>query len=195
MTRESELLVEHLSKEIELANAQLVEQRTKNNLWVAFGPFLILGGLAARPETLLVFRGSSSCRLVCVAVIAVFAYAGLGLIAAMIERQIWERANKCRRLLAVHTGIDHDELTFSTKGLFGLYGLIFAALGIVFVGLGYVLYSVDSINASQVPAPLPRVQTETHPMAERNQGAVGGTPGADASNSPKPVPQAEASSR
>ena len=121
MTKESELLVAHLSKEIELANAQLVEQRTKNNLWIAFGPFLILAGVAYNKSALDALQSANSTMLIKIATLAIGSYFCLGLIAAKVEQQIWNRANHCRKLLAEHTGIDKSSLTFSTKGLFAMY--------------------------------------------------------------------------
>lgn len=141
MTKESELLVTHLSKEIEMANAQLIEQRTKNNLWVAFGPFLILGGIAANQGALEALRQASGTCLLIVGGASLFSYVGLGWIAAEVEKQIWGRANKCRELLAEHTQIQPASIVFPIKGLRLLYMIIFGALGGVFVGLGWVLHS------------------------------------------------------
>lgn len=135
------MLVTHLSKEIEIANTQLVEQRTKNNLFVAFGPFLLLGGLASNAAALETLRHANPCHLTLVAILSVAAYSCLGMIAARVEQQIWNRANHCRQLLAEQTGLSRNDLVFSTDGLFALYALIFGALGVVFVGLGYILWA------------------------------------------------------
>lgn len=143
MTKESELLVAHLSKEIEMANTQLVEQRTKNNLWVAFGPFLILGGVATNDAALSSLRNADSHWLAGVGLGCIVAYMGLGWVAANVERQIWDRANKCRALLAKHTGIKPADLVFSSARLRRLYLLIFGALGGVFAGLGWLLHSFN----------------------------------------------------
>ena len=142
MTKETELLINHLTKEIELANQQLIEQRTKNNLWIAFGPFLLLGGLAANQGALDAFRKCESWILVNIGVLSILAYAALGVLAAAIEKHIWDRGNQCREQLAKLTDFDPNNLKFSTKWIFWMYSLIFASLGCVFVGLGIMLRAI-----------------------------------------------------
>ena len=142
MPAPNEHLINHLSKEIDLANNQLIEQRSKNNLFVAFGPFLILWGVVSNDEALKGFRLIDGKVLTIIASLSVVAYILLGVLAAEIEMGIWRRANSCRETLATHLGLKPDSFVHPTRGLYKMYGLIFGALGIVFVGLGYLCYRV-----------------------------------------------------
>ena len=49
-------LIKHLSKEVEMAQNQLIAQRSKNNLLVAFGPYLALGLLWANVSLVAAFQ-------------------------------------------------------------------------------------------------------------------------------------------
>jgi hypothetical protein len=124
-------LVSHLSKEIEVATQVQIAQRTKNNLAVAFGPYVLLGAYLLAMEKVPVVS-----RVPVLGIVAfILIYGSLGWLAGRIEARIWEQCNHWRTQIAQLTGMKPDQLVFDSRGILWSYILVYAALGAVFCGL------------------------------------------------------------
>lgn len=142
----SEKLIEHLSSEVTTAMNLLTAQRTRNNLTVAFGPYLLLGGYliaAQQPPNLAVVPRP---LLIGGAVLFVAAYAVAGWISATIEGRIWDQCNQWRREIAKLASFRNPSLIeFDRRGLYAIYSGIYAVLGSIFC---LVVFILDAFTAT-----------------------------------------------
>ena len=122
----------HISAEIAIVNDALKLQRSKNNLIVAFGPFVVLWGISSNTIAKDVLEKFVGDRWIAPLIVILVAYVGLGLVAAMIEEKLWVHANHLRNQYTQLAGIDASVLECKTSGLYISYILIFFFLGMTF---------------------------------------------------------------
>ncbi len=120
-----------LSKEIESATQLQIAQRTKNNLAVAFGPYVLLGAYLVALEKAPAVSQIPWWSIV----VFVGVYGLLGFLAGRIEARIWGKCSEWREQLAEVTGLAVDKLRWSEAGVATSYLVVCAALGVVFCGL------------------------------------------------------------
>jgi hypothetical protein len=137
--RDSDQLVQYLTKEIELATEILIQQRTRNNLTTAFGPFILLGGYLVAGKPLPDFSALPKGLLALSAVGFVSAYGFLGWIAGIIERRLWNQCNVWRSLIAERLRVPAEKILFDPRGLVGSYLGIYISIGLGFFIALYVL--------------------------------------------------------
>src|SRR5688572_30476378 len=111
-------LIEYLSKEIEVQSNSILTFRTRANLPVFLGPFLLLGSVIASkgvPNGIILNRWT----LVCFIGLGL-SYLAMGISAAGIESQMWDQCNTWRRLIAKATSetavsLEEKDLVFENK--------------------------------------------------------------------------------
>jgi hypothetical protein len=135
-------LATHLSKEIELATQMIIEQRTKNNLLVALGPFIILGAISASSHAMELVSALSRRALATLCILLVISYAALGYLSAQIELNLWNQANRWREELALLYGLQQDFFVFPSSHLIATYVGIYAAIGLAFVAIFLLIVTV-----------------------------------------------------
>lgn len=128
--RTREVLVEHLTKEIEIATGMLTGQRTKNNLMVALGPLAILGAVLLSDGGIEVFNRADDARLALLGLAFVASYGVLGFLSAKIESKIWGQCNEWRDVIADLTSQPRDRLRFPEKGLYATYIGIYMSIAL-----------------------------------------------------------------
>lgn len=133
-------LMKHLSMEVQLASQQLVAQRSKNNLLVAFGPYLVLGLLATN-SSFLIALGRLPERWFLLGVGGYFClYVGLGWLAAQIEAKFWNQANYWRRQIALLSGTSPSSVLFDSRALHFVYVVIYGVSAAVLVAVLALIY-------------------------------------------------------
>ena len=129
-------LLKHLSKEVEHVSNQLIAQRSKNNLLVAFAPYLALGILATNKDLVVRLQKIPSADMMTFNVVFVVVYLLLGWLAAKIEKNFWDQGNFWRKLIVdvSETKIPAERFTFSSENLVIVYVAIYfvSSLGFVF---------------------------------------------------------------
>lgn len=129
-------LLKHLSKEVEHVSNQLIAQRSKNNLFVAFAPYLTLGILATNKELVTHLQKIPSNSVLVFSIAFICIYALLGLLAAKIEKNFWDQGNFWRNLIVEvsETRISPDKFKFSSENVIVVYVAIYcvSSLGFVF---------------------------------------------------------------
>jgi hypothetical protein len=135
-------LIEYLSKEIEIQSSNIMTFRTRANLPVFLGPFVLLGsvvaskgvpsGITVNGWTYFYFAGLA------------LSYVAMGVSAAGIESQIWNQCNKWRGLIANATsqspvGVTKEDLKFDNKLNRGYLVVYLAMLGAFVFALLIVL--------------------------------------------------------
>jgi len=132
-------LATHFSKEIELATQMIIEQRTKNNLVVALGPFIILGAIAANGHAISLVASFPRRALLALSSLFLVSYGALGYLSAQIELDLWMQANRWRRELASLYGMNEDVFIFSPNGLVATYVSIYLAIGLAFISMLFLI--------------------------------------------------------
>ena len=143
MTPETtQALIAHLSKEIEFAVQMILEQRTKNNLVVALGPFIILGAIAASSHALELLGSLSRKTLLIASIFLLASYGALGYLSAQIELTLWVQANVYREKLGSLCELGPAFLTFPPTGLVATYIAIYMAIGLAFLSIFMLIISI-----------------------------------------------------
>jgi len=135
-------LASHFTKEIELATQLIIEQRTKNNLIVALGPFLILGAIAASSRAIDIISEFPRKTLVLLSLFLLLSYATLGYLSAQVELNIWIQANRWRTELSTLYGMDKDAFIYSPDGLTATYIGIYLAIGMAFLSIFFLIVGI-----------------------------------------------------
>lgn len=135
-------LIEYLSKEIEIQSSNIMTFRTRANLPVFLGPFVLLGsafaskglpnGITLNRWTYFYFAGLA------------LSYLAMGISAAGIESQIWDQCNRWRELIASVASqnpvkITKKDLKFENKLNRGYLVVYLAMLGAFVFALLIVL--------------------------------------------------------
>lgn len=150
---EKEKLIDHLTKEIEVQNNNMMTFRTRANLPVFLGPFILLGSIVIGQKQ--TPQGLSIDALTITAIVGLAAsYLAMGLAAARIEVSMAEQCNKWRGLIAkivtnestMAEDIKH-ELKYSPVGYRGYAAVYFA----MFVGFICVLVIVLRLTFAMAP--------------------------------------------
>ena len=133
--KEKEKLIDHLSKEIEVQNNNMMTFRTRANLPVFLGPFVLLGSVVIGEKR--VPRGLHLDPVSIIALVGLAAsYLLMGLAAARIELLMSRQCNKWRSLITKTVGGTLDEkdiesdLEFdpiSYRGYAAVYSAMFGA--------------------------------------------------------------------
>jgi hypothetical protein len=139
--KEKEKLIDHLTKEIEVQNNNMMTFRTRANLPVFLGPFIVLGSVVIGQKQ--IPQGLRIDALTIIAIVGLAAsYLGMGLAAARIEISMAKQCNKWRDLIAKivtdETAITENiqrELNYTPVGYRGYAAVYFA----MFVGFICVL--------------------------------------------------------
>ncbi len=136
-------LIQHISKEIEKATDLLSAQRTRNNLFTAVGPFLILAVLATNAILFERLKNVPSGILFAIFFVVVTLYLFLGWLSAKIEETIWDQCNAWRTRIAQLTGEAPGDLEFPRRYLTVVYLLIYACFSLLFGFLALlILYPI-----------------------------------------------------
>lgn len=133
-------LIKHLSKEVEMAQNQLIAQRSKNNLLVAFGPYLALGLLWANVSLVAAFQKVTSTGLIFFSCSYIVSYIFLGVLAARIEAKFWDQANQWRAEIAQLSNHDSQKLVFSANHLTTVYVAIYFGSALVLMSILWAIY-------------------------------------------------------
>jgi hypothetical protein len=138
-TTDKEKLIDHLTKEIEVQNNNMMTFRTRANLPVFLGPFILLGSIVIGQK-----QTPQSLRLDGIGIIAVIglaaSYLAMGLAAARIEISMAKQCNTWRHLIAKIVTDDktldvkkiHQELKYTPVGYWG-YAAVYFAMFISFL--------------------------------------------------------------
>jgi hypothetical protein len=132
-------LIQHLTKEIELATELQIQQRTKNNLSVAFGPYIVLGGYLFATKTPPDFAHAPRWALGLAFIVFLVLYAFLGYMAATVEGRLWDQCNQWRKIIAQITGSPPAGILFEKRGLLASYISVYLTLAILFVVVVFLL--------------------------------------------------------
>lgn len=154
-TAEKEKLIDHLTKEIEVQNNNMMTFRTRANLPVFLGPFIVLGSIViGQRQTPQALRIDAYTIVAIVGLAA--SYLGMGLAAAHIELSMAKQCNKWRDLI---TKIVTDDTTITEKikcelrytpvGYRGYMAVYFA----MFVGFICVLTIILRLTFTPTPIP------------------------------------------
>ena len=123
-----------------MAQNQLIAQRSKNNLLVAFGPYLALGLLWANPTLVAAFYKISSTGLAVFSGSYILFYVVLGALAAEIEAKFWDQANLWRKEIAQLSNLDCRRLEFSSSNLTTVYIAIYFGSAFSLMGILWAIY-------------------------------------------------------
>jgi hypothetical protein len=137
-TTDKEKLIEHLTKEIEVQNNNMMTFRTRANLPVFLGPFVLLGSIVIGQK-----QTPLGIRLDGIAITAIIglaaSYLAMGLAAARIEISMAEQCDKWRDLIAKIVTADstleekvHSDLKYTPVGYLG-YATVYGAMFISFI--------------------------------------------------------------
>jgi hypothetical protein len=152
-TTEKEKLIDHLTKEIEVQNNNMMTFRTRANLPVFLGPFILLGSVVIGQKQ--TPQGLSIDALTIGAIIGLAAsYLAMGVAAARIEISMAEQCNRWRDLIAkivtddstIAENIKH-EIKYTPVGYRGYLAVYFS----MFVGFICVLIIVLRLSFAGTP--------------------------------------------
>jgi hypothetical protein len=156
-TAEKEKLIDHLTKEIEVQNNNMMTFRTRANLPVFLGPFIVLGSVVIGQKQ--IPQGITMDTMTFIAIGGLAAsYLGMGLAAAHIELSMAKQCNKWRDLI---TKIVTDDTTTTEKIQAGLkyhpisYRGYMAVYFAMFVGFICVLTIILRLTFPVPPAVTP----------------------------------------
>lgn len=137
-TTDKEKLIDHLTKEIEVQNNNMMTFRTRANLPVFLGPFVLLGSVVIGQKR--TPQGLNIDALTIIAIVGLAAsYLAMGLAAASIELSMAKQCNKWRDLIAK---IVTDESTIEddvrrdlkyTPVRYGGYAAVYFAMFVSFI--------------------------------------------------------------
>ena len=152
-TAEKEKLIDHLTKEIEVQNNNMMTFRTRANLPVFLGPFILLGSVVIGQKQ--TPQGLSIDALTITAIVGLAAsYLAMGLAAARIELSMAKQCDKWRDLIAKivtnESTIAEDiktELKYTPVGYRGYTAVYFA----MFVGFICVLIITMRLTFAVTP--------------------------------------------
>lgn len=128
-------LIDHLSREIETHTKNMMTFRARINFAVFVGPFVLLGSIMVSAKG--VPRGiTPDKRTILAAIVLLMSYILMACTCAAIERQMWRRCNKWRRLIARivlndSVAISEEDLVFPESVRLG-YALVYTAIIIAF---------------------------------------------------------------
>jgi len=152
-TAEKEKLIDHLTKEIEVQNNNMMTFRTRANLPVFLGPFIVLGSVVIGQKQ--TPKGLSIDALTITAIVGLAAsYLAMGLAAARIEVSMAKQCNRWRDLIAkivtddttITENIQH-QLKYTPVGYRGYVAVYFA----MFVGFICVLTIILRLTFAVTP--------------------------------------------
>jgi hypothetical protein len=152
--KEKEKLIDHLTKEIEVQNNNMMTFRTRANLPVFLGPFILFGSVVIGQKRTPV--GLTVDALTITAIIGLAAsYLAMGLAAARIEVSMATQCDTWRRLIAKivangnPTADDIEKhLKYSPVGYYGYAAVYFA----MFIGFICTLIVVLRLQFPVVPS-------------------------------------------
>ena len=138
-------LLKHLSKEVELATVQMITQRSRNNLVIAVGPYVVIGALATNESVLKGLHATPEVVFFAISILFVLVYLALGYAAALIELKFWDRADVMRREIAELTSRRCESLAFSAFGLKRSYMFVFGTTAVIF---GLVMFILRTLGGA-----------------------------------------------
>jgi len=133
---ELSVLVQHLSSEITAHTVALQQFRSRVNLPVFLGPFVVLGFLAGSGSSVQVVW---DCSAYLAAGLVTVSFVGLGVTCAVIESHTWRQCNVWRRqIYDIYTNpkdaLATTEPNFS-ENLLGAYVLVYVVLLVAMSGV------------------------------------------------------------
>lgn len=138
MAHEKEV-IEHLSSEITASIQKMGELRSKTNLAIFIGPYVLLGALFFRKGSLPSFGQLAPSAWI--ALLVLFAcFMGIGLLMAKVEQHDWKHCNECRRII--------HSLHKSGKSVeYNLENIVFKEQLIAVYLLAYFLLAASFVSA------------------------------------------------
>jgi hypothetical protein len=134
MAHEKEV-IEHLSSEITASIQKMGELRSKTNLAIFIGPYVLLGALFFRKDSLPALGQLPPSVWIALVVLFV-CFMGIGLLMAKVEQHDWKHCNECRKIInSLHKSGESVE--------YNLENIIFKEQLIAVYMLAYFLLSVS----------------------------------------------------